>query len=383
MENRAGNYRINLSGDMQYRSFCPKPLPPNPSINYDNEMIELLTKANRHIGILEGKSTQIPDVDLFVSMYIRKEALLSSQIEGTQATLDDILDPNIEANTNLDVTEVINYIKASAHGRELLKSLPISNRLLKEIHEVLMEKGRGSEKNPGEFRYSQNWTGPQGGSLKNARFVPPNVEDMKDAMSDLELFLNAEDEMDSLIKVGLAHYQFETIHPFLDGNGRIGRLLIPLFLIEKGILSHEILYISYFLKRNRIEYYDRLMDVRLKGHFEQWLKFFLQAVNSSAEDAILTIDLLVTLQNKNTLLIDSSVGRSRKTVKMVLRYLEQNPIIDIKKTSKELGLSYNAISNAVSKLVDLDILKPSGINQRNRVFSYEEYLTIMRKDTEL
>lgn len=381
MDNRAGEYRNNLSGALQYQSFRPNPLPPNPPLAYDQELIDLLTQANRRVGILQGISKQVPDVDLFVSMYVRKEALLSSQIEGTQATLDDILDPNLEDNTNREVEEVINYIKASTYAKKRLNELPISNRLLKEIHEVLLAGVRGSEKNPGEFRRSQNWIGPQGGTLKEARFVPPNVEDMIECMSDLEKFLNEDDGMEPLIKIGLAHYQFETIHPFLDGNGRIGRLLITLFLIEKKVLSHETLYLSYFLKRNRIEYYDRMMEVRLKGNFEQWLKFFLLAVNESAEDAILTIEKLVKLQAQNRQLIDDQIGRAKKTVRMLLDYLERNPIIDIKKTSLALEISYNTVSNAVNQLMDLGILQQTESGQRNRVFVYEAYLQILRKDT--
>lgn len=380
MKNRAGEYKTNLSGELQYKSFMPRPLPPNPAIEYDKDIIQLLSKANKSLGILEGITRQIPDIDLFVSMYVRKEALLSSQIEGTQATLDDILDPNIDANINIDVADVINYVRASQYGQERLEDLPISCRLLREIHEVLMSDVRGSEKNPGEFRRSQNWIGPQGSTLKNARYVPPNVEDMMDAMSDLEKFLNAEDDIEPLIKIGLAHYQFETIHPFLDGNGRIGRLLISLFLIEKQILSRETLYISYFLKRNRIEYYDRLMEVRNKGHFEQWINFFLLAVYESAEDAIDTIEKLQKLHDKNFKIVDK-IGRASKTVKILLRYLESNPIINIKKTSLELGFSYNAISNAVNHLMSLKILKQIDKGERNRVFAYEQYLQIMRKDT--
>ncbi|MBC3887337.1 Fic family protein [Acetobacterium paludosum] len=314
-------------------------------------------------------------------MYVRKEALLSSQIEGTQATLDDILDPNLEDNTNREVEDVINYIKASIFAKKRLNELPISNRLLKEIHKVFLEGVRGSEKSPGEFRRSQNWIGPQGGTLKDARFVPPNEKDMIEGMSDLEKFLNEDDGLEPLIKIGLAHYQFETIHPFLDGNGRIGRLLINLFLIEKKVLSHETLYLSCFLKRNRIEYYDRMMEVRSKGNLEQWIKFFLLAVNESAEDAIRTIEKLVKLQDKNRQLIDSTIGRSKKTVRMVLDYLERSPIIDIKKTSLALEISYNAVSNAVNHLMDLSILLQTESGQRNRVFAYEEYLQILRKDT--
>ena len=235
MKNRAGEYKPNLSGELQYKSFLPKPLPPNPPIDYDKDIIHILSKANRSLGILEGVSSQVPDVDIFVSMYVRKEALLSSQIEGTQATLDDVLDPNIEENTNRHVADVINYIKASQYGEKRLTDLPITSRLLKEIHEVLMCDVRGSGKNPGEFRRSQNWVGPQGSTLKNAKYVPPNTEDMIEAISDLDKFLNEEDELDPLIKIGLAHYQFETIYPFLDGNGRIGRLLMFKELLNNDI----------------------------------------------------------------------------------------------------------------------------------------------------
>lgn len=380
MKNRAGEYKVNLSGDLQYKSYFTKPLPPHPPIELDEDAIHLLSKANRSMGILEGVSRVVPDINLFVSMYVRKEALLSSQIEGTQATLDDILDPNIEENTNRHVADVINYIKASEYAKKRLGDLPISNRLLKEIHEILMQDVRDGEKNPGEFRRSQNWIGPQGSTLKNAKYVPPNEEDMIKAMSDLEKFLNEEDDLDPLIKIGLVHYQFETIHPFLDGNGRIGRLLITLFLNEEKILSRETLYISYFLKRNRIEYYDRLMEVRLKGRFEQWIKFFLQAIYESAEDAIDTIDELVKLHGRNYQSLEQK-GKAANTVKKVFKYLESNPIIEIQKTSTELGLSFNAVSNAVQNLVELDILKQTESSQRNRVFAYEEYLQIMRKGT--
>lgn len=382
MKNRAGEYRVNLTGKFQYKSFVPKPLPPEPPVKIDEETVGLLSEGNRNIGILEGLSRQIPNIELFVSMYVRKEALLSSQIEGTQATLDDILDPRVEKNINRHVSDVINYIKASQYARRKLKELPICNRLIKEIHGILMQNVRGEEKNPGEFRHSQNWIGPAGSTLKNARYIPPNPDDMLKAMSDLEKFINYEDEIEPLIKIALIHYQFETIHPFLDGNGRIGRLLINLFLMEKGLLSHETLYISYFLKRNRIEYYDRLTEVRAKGNFEQWIKFFLLAINESAIDAVQTIDKLVELHNKNIRVVENT-GRAAKTIMRVFDYLESFPIIDIGKTSEELNLSFGAVSNAVNKLVELGILKQTESAQRNRVFAYEEYLNILRKDTEV
>ena len=380
IKNRAGYFKTNLTDELQYKSFLPRPLPPSPPIMIDDETVNLLSNANRSIGILEGVSRQIPNVELFVSMYVRKEALLSSQIEGTQATLDDILDPNIEENTNQNVADVINYIKASQYASIRLKELPICNRLLKETHEILMQDVRGGEKSPGEFRRSQNWIGPAGSTLKDARYIPPSPEDMIEAMSDLEKFINSENDLDPLIKIALIHYQFETIHPFLDGNGRVGRLLIALFLIEKKLLSHETLYISYFLKQNRIEYYDRLIEVRMKGSFEQWIKFFLLAASESAQDAINTIDELVKLHKKNYEVVKKT-GRSAKTVLKVLNYLESSPIIDIKKTSTELKLSFNAVANAVNNLMGLGILKQAENVRRNRVFAYDEYLGILRKDT--
>ena len=380
MKNRAGELKINLTGELQYQSFLPAPLPPNPSIELDADTIQLLSKANRSIGLLEGVSKQVPDIDIFVSMYIRKEALLSSQIEGTQATLDDILDPNIAENTNQHISDVINYIKASKYAFLRLSELPICNRLLREIHRVLLSEVRGSEKMPGEFRHSQNWIGPQGGTLKNARYIPPNPDDMTQAMSEFEKFINAEDDLDPLIKIALIHYQFETIHPFLDGNGRVGRLLIVLFLIQKKVLSYETLYISYFLKKNRIEYYDRLMEVRTKGNFEQWIKFFLLAADESAQDAVATIDKLLMLHGKN-LEVVKNTGKASKTIMKVFRYIEACPIIDIKKTSEELKISFNAASNAVNTLVDLEILRQTENIRRNRVFAYEDYLDILRKDT--
>ena len=257
---------------------------------------------------------------------------------------------------------------------------PICSRLIEETHQVLLENVRGAEKGPGEFRWTQNWIGPQGSTLKDARYVPPAPEDMKQAMSDLEKFINDDDDLDPLIKIALIHYQFETIHPFLDGNGRIGRLLIALFLIDQKVLSHETLYMSYFLKRNRIEYYDRLMEVRLKGNYEQWIKFFLLGAYESAEDAIKTIDQLIKLHDKNYEVVKDT-GRSAATIVSVFHYIEKNPIIDIQKTSRDLELSYNAVSNAVDKMIELGILKQRENIQRSRTFAYEDYLQILRKDT--
>ena len=380
--NRAGYFRSNLSGEMAYQSFVPAPLPPDPPIDLGNEGWGLLIQANRQLALLEGLTVRIPDMELFISMYVRKEALLSSQIEGTQATLDDVLDPLLDENANRNVADVINYIRATEFAVKRLRELPLCNRLIKETHAVLMEGVRGQEKNPGEFRYSQNWIGGQGSTLKNARYIPPNPEDMKEAVSDLEKYMNAEDNLDPLVRAALIHYQFETIHPFLDGNGRVGRLLITLFLMEKKIMTAPALYISYFLKRNRIEYYDRMTEVRRKGNYEQWILFFLQAVMESAEDAVHTIDLLTALHDKNTaLLMDGTAKRQSDTLKKLFAYLESNPIIDVKKTSEALGLSYNAVARAVSVLMEKGILTQNEKKGKTRIFSYSEYLDILRKDT--
>lgn len=237
-----------------------------------------------------------------------------------------------------------------------------------------------TQKNPGEFRYSQNWIGGQGSSLKNARYIPPSPEDMKEAMSDLEKYMNADDNLDTLVKAALIHYQFETIHPFLDGNGRVGRLLITLFLMEKKILTTPALYIFYFLKKNRIEYYDRMSEVRAKGNYEQWVKFFLQAIIESAEDAEETIDELVALHDESINKI-SNLGRTSKNTMLVFNYLEANPIIEIRKTAEALNVSYNTVSKVVKRFIDIGILVQMSEHNRNRTFSYEAYLKILRKGT--
>lgn len=380
MDNRAGHLVTNLSGEMAYKSFVPTPLPPKPSIELTEDMINLLIKANSQLAVLESIATRIPNVELFVSMYVRKEALMSSQIEGTQATLEDVLDPMIEANTNRNVADVVNYIKATEFAIKRLNELPLCNRLIKETHAVLIEGVRGQEKSPGEFRRSQNWIGGQVSTLKNARYIPPSPDDMIEAMSDLEKYINADDELDALIRAALIHYQFETIHPFLDGNGRVGRLLITLFLMEKKVLSTPALYISYFLKKNRVEYYDRMTEVRAKGNYEQWVTFFLRALLESAEDATATIDELIALHDKNAAVI-SGMGRAAKNAMLVFEYLEANPIIEIRKTAEALSITFNTASSAIKRLTDAGILVQTTNASRNRTFAYEDYLSILRKGT--
>ncbi len=381
MNNRAGAFVSNLTGEMAYQSFRPAPLPPNPPIALSGELVAKLVEANKKLAALDGLSARIPNMDLFVSMYVRKEALLSSQIEGTQCTLDDILNPLMEENTNRNVSDVVNYIKATEFALNRLHSLPLCNRLIKETHAVLMEGVRGQEKSPGEFRYSQNWIGGQGSTIQNARYIPPNPEDMQTAMSDLEKYMNGDDSLDTLIQAALIHYQFETTHPFLDGNGRVGRLLITLFLMEKGILSHPALYISYFLKMNRIEYYDRMTQVRKTGNYEQWVMFFLQALSDSAGDAIQTIDALTALHNQSVARLGAFSKRQQTNLLKLFAYIETNPIIDIQKTAAALGLSYNTVSKMVTIFVDEGILRQTDKAGKAKIYSYADYLDILRKDT--
>lgn len=380
MKKRAGTLVSNLSGDAEYKSFLPNPLPPEV-VELDNEAEKLLIEANKKIAFLEGISSRIPNIELFVSMYVRKEALVSSQIEGTQCTLDDVLDPNINENTNLDVSDVINYIKAYEYSVERLKELPLCNRLFKEIHSVLLQGVRGAEKAPGEFRTSQNWIGGAGSTIKNAKYIPPNTEDMLKAMSDLEKYINSEDELDSLIRAALIHYQFETIHPFLDGNGRVGRLLIILFLIQEKLLSSPVLYISCFLKMNRVEYYDRMTEVRNKGNYEQWIKFFLSVIAQAADDAIETIDRITQLHNRSTEMFKELSAVAEPKVLKLFEYIEKNPIIDTQKTANVLGFSYNTTAKYIDYLCEKGILKQTAKAGKANVYSYEDYLNILRKDT--
>lgn len=377
---RSGELVTNLSGEAAYQSFKPSPLPPDPELNINSDIVKKLVEANRDLVRLDTASKLIPNVELFISMYVRKEALISSQIEGTQCTLDDILDPDIEGNSNLDVGDIINYVRACTYAINRLDKLPLCNRLLREIHRELLAGVRGQEKNPGEFRRSQNWIGAENCTLREARYIPPNVEDMNDALTDLERYMNEGDDFDPLIRIALIHYQFETIHPFLDGNGRVGRLMILLYLIEQGYISKPIIYISYFLKKNQIEYYDRISEVRRNGNYEQWIAFFLEAVSAAAKDSLATVEKLSELHDRNLKKLPTTTRKS-DNVRRVFDYIEQYPIIDIKRTAADLEVSYNTVSTVVGKLVNAGILNETTNAARNRVFAYEEYLGILRKDT--
>ena len=381
MVNRAGKTIDNLSGESAYRSFFPNPLPPQPGIAVDTEMQQLLIDAHKKLALLNGISDRIPNKDLFISMYVRKEALVSSQIEGTQCTLEDVLNPEIDENSNADVSDVVNYVRAINYAIARLAELPLCNRLIRETHAVLMNNVRGGEKTPGEFRISQNWIGGTGSTLKNARYIPPNPQDMVECMSELEKFMNADDEMDVLIKAALIHYQFETIHPFLDGNGRVGRLLITLFLMSMHEISSPVLYLSCYLKSNRIEYYDRMSEVRRTGNYEQFVKFVLRGVAETAADATETIDRLTALHQKNVALLADVSTRSRTNILRLFDYIEHNPIIETAKTAAALGLSRNGAANYIALLCQKGILKNTAKSGKSLIYSYDEYLTILRKDT--
>jgi len=375
---RSGEYIKQLHGQLAYETFKPRPLPPVPSIEINDEMDRLIKRAYHLLGMLDGYSKLIPNKNLFLSMYVRKEALLSSQIEGTQATLDDLFDPYLEKNVNADVEEVIGYIQALNRADELLHHLPVSIRLLREIHRVLLESSRGQDKEPGELRNSQNWIGPAGESLKYATYIPPHVSDMHQALSDLEKFIHEDHTYDDMIKIALIHYQFETIHPFLDGNGRIGRLLISILLKEYRLLDEYTLYLSYYLKKNRQEYYDRLMDVRTKGHYEAWIHFFIKGIIDTSEHAIMTLEKILDLRDKNIGLCFAVKGKPHQTILELFHYIEAHPIIDITQTSIALSKSFNTISTAIRWMVERNILKQIEGHMRYRMFAYVDYLNILK-----
>ena len=381
---RAGILKKNLHGDMAYKSFCPSDLPPTPPIEINDKISDLLIDAHKTLAILDDRGKNIPDMNLFVSIYVQKEALLSSQIEGTQATLEDIFDPSNESNINADVSDVINYVKATNYAIERLKTLPLCNRLLLETHEILLSGVRGTEKNPGEFRNSQNWIGGQGSSLKTARYIPPNVEDMHHGLSELEKYMNLDERYDVLVNAALIHYQFETIHPFLDGNGRIGRLLIVLFLLEKEVLHTPALYLSYYLKENRTEYYDRMTRVRETGDYEQWVRFFLEGIIISAKSALITAEILIEIKENEMLKVlkASFTKRSQETVLSIFEYTLSHPLIDISTTADKLKLSYNTVKKGIDNLEKLGILKQINKHKRNKIYYYENYLNILKEGTE-
>ncbi len=382
--NRAG---VIMNTTRGYSAFIPAKLPPNPSINIDPEMQKLLSLADRKLGRLDGITQILPNPELFVAMYVKKEAVLSAQIEGTQASLVDVLNAPSKNEpvdkTYSEVDEVINYVNAIYWGLDKLKTLPLSLRLIRNIHEILLKDVRGFNKNPGEFRKSQNWIGPQGCTLEIATFIPPTVEEMEKAMSDLEFFIHEDDDIPALIKIALIHAQFETIHPFLDGNGRMGRLLITFWLCQQEILSQPLLYLSYYFKRNRMEYYDRLMEVRRKGDWENWIKFFLRGVSAVSDEATESAKKIIGLQGKYAaMIIEKDKGSGKHSA--LLNVLFENPIITKKDVSELLEVSLPTAGTLIDNFCKLGILQDaSPKKKRYKTYTFGEYLEILQKGTEL
>ena len=383
IDNGQGFLRKNLSGEAEYQSFVPAPLDSVVPIELSEEAIRLLGACSRKLGELEGMLRFVPNAQMYLTMYVRKEALLSAQIEGTQCTFDDILNPENTDLVQRDVADVINYIKATEYAINRMDELPLCMRLLREVHSILLSGVRGSDKQPGEVRLTQNWIGPGGAMLKSATYIPPNVDDINEALRDLERFINEVGDVDPIVKASLVHYQFETIHPFLDGNGRLGRLLITLSLMNDHALSAAVFYPSYQLKLRRTEYYEHLMDVRENGAYAKWAGFFCDCLLASAEDAVGSLERLVSLHNNYTALINDSFDRSSVNGQRLLELLEGNPIVDVAFVAEKLDIARTTASNLVKDFVELGILvQREKEKQRYRTFLYEDYLAILRQGSD-
>jgi Fic family protein len=365
-----------------FRAFIPKPLPPEPPLGYDEQMQSLLSLADRALARLDAIGLVLPNPELFIAMYVKKEALLSSQIEGTQASLNGVLE--FEANlpvteNSLEVGEAINYIKALNCGMKRLEEFPMSLRLIGEIHGVLIQGTRGGNRTPGEFRRSQNWIGPPGFSLNHATFIPPPPDQVLPAMGELEKFLHAQNKTPDLVKIALVHAQFETIHPFLDGNGRIGRLLITFYLFWKGLLSRPLLYLSSYLKKNREEYYDRLGRIRSEGDWEGWVKFFLSGVAETADQAVATARVIVELKQSVTARVYQSFS-SIHAVRLV-DLLFESPMIDVKTVAARFGISKAAAHQLIGRFENLGVLKEQTGKQRYKLYLFQEYVDLFAEGT--
>jgi Fic family protein len=344
----------------------------------DAELTRLLSDADRSLGRLDGIGSVLPNPDLFVAMYVRQEAVLSSQIEGTQSTLEDVLQFEVDAkglDLPKDIEEVVNYVGAMNYGINRLDTLPLSLRLIREIHSKLLEGARGAHRDPGEFRRTQNWIGPAGADLASATFVPPPVPEMREALDKFEKFLH-DDSLPVLIQCGLAHAQFETIHPFLDGNGRIGRLLITLLLCQRRVLHRPLLYLSHYLKANRSEYYDRLTAIRNDGNWESWLKFFLRGIEAVSGEAIDKARQIIKLREEHRELISKSMGGNAIRGLRLLDYLHDQPIVSVRMVENHLKNSYVTADKVVQQLTRLKILTPTTRRKRNRRYSYAPYIAL-------
>jgi Fic family protein len=373
---RGGRYVGQPAG---YRAFVPASLPPDPPLELGGELAGLLSQADRALGRLDGSVLTLPHPDLFVFMYVRKEAVLSSQIEGTQSSLQDLLAAEarlLDPNLPRDVDEVINYVRAMKYGLARLAELPVSVRLIREIHAELMRGVRGGRLQPGELRTSQNWIGPAGCTLDTATFVPPPHQMVAGALGALEEFLHREDDLPPLVKIALAHVQFETIHPFLDGNGRIGRLLITFLLTERGVLHKPVLYLSHYFKQYRQEYYEHLQGVRDRGAWETWLAFFLRGAAEVALEAADTARRILQLREQHRGAITDRLGRAAGNGHKVLEALFDRPIVAVKDVQTLTGTTYAAANALVSRLVDVGILSEITGYARNRRFRYAPYIAL-------
>jgi len=341
----------------------------------------LLSRADQAVGRLDGVIQTIPNADLFISMYVRHEAVLSSQIEGSQSTLKDLLAIELEPERlglPDDIEELVNYVRAMNHGIERLTDLPLSLKLLREIHGELLQSGRGSAKRPGWFREEQNWLGEENAPITRATFIPPPPHEMKQALGDFELYLHRERHLPDLVHVGLAHAQFETIHPFLDGNGRVGRLLITFLLVYRGVLHRPLLYLSLYLKRHRAEYYDRLTAIREEGDWEGWMRFFLRGVAETAQDATITARAILALRDQHRhLLEEKNVGVNGLRL---LELLYTSPLIHANAASNGLGVHYGTASKLIDRFQDLGLLTEITGRKRDRIYSYESYLDLFREE---
>lgn len=369
-----------------YSCFVPKKLPPDPPLQMDSELIMLLSSADSKLGRLDGVTQILPNPELFVAMYVQKEALLSSQIEGTQASLIDVLNASAKkeekVSPNLDVGDVVNYVEAMNWGLNQLQRLPLSLRLLRGIHRILLREGRGHNRNPGEFRTSQNWIGAPGSTIETAAFIPPSCDEMQVALGDLELFLHSEDMMPPLIKIAVVHAQFETIHPFLDGNGRMGRLLITFWLCEQGILGQPLLYLSHYFKQNRIEYYDRLTAVRMKGDWEGWIKFFLRGIAAVSDEATASAKRIIALQAELSQRLLKHLKNSQHA-QTLLTVLFQNPIVTNKMVAKLVGVSLPTAVQLVNGFVKMGILEDAEPERkRYKKYRFNQYIDILNQGVE-
>ena len=376
-----GRYETTWFGDEEVRAFIPAPLPPDPPLDFA-AVIEKLERATVSLGALKALSTQLPDPDLFIYSYVRKEAQLSSEIEGTQSSLSDLMDFELGNRPGAlldDVTEVSNYVAALHHGLKRMRedNFPLSNRLIRELHGILLQSGRGAEKLPGEFRRSQNWIG--GRRPGTALYVPPPHQEVEPAMASLERFIHSTDDgMPVLLRAGLAHAQFESIHPFLDGNGRIGRMLIAFILVQSGLLREPILYLSLYFKQFRMQYYDHLNRLRHEGDWERWLSFFLDGVEATADHGVDTAERLRKLFDRDRQRVAESGRRANSALRAHHEFV-QRPLLSIAAVREQSQLSHSAANAAVQHLVELGLIEEITGRRRERRFLYRDYLQTLNQ----